>query len=166
MKKQKIFLKKRELAKFPFSKSTQIKLISLKSKSEEIVGQDLIKHIDSIRIGKDIFKPEFYTEVATLNTAQTNELTNVIFNYTYKKKPYSISAANCYMPRNAILFLDNNNVIIAYLEFCFSCDGFRTSSKDFGIGEYCSEKYEMIKAIFKESEIVYGITETEEQTSR
>jgi hypothetical protein len=150
--------KETRLSKFPFSKSEQIKLISLKNKSVGFVGEDLMKHIDSIKIGHDKFNPEFYDEVATLDPEQITELTDIIFNYTYKKKPYVISSANCYMPRNAILLLNNENIIIAYLEICFGCHGFRSSSEEFGIGEYCSQKYEMIKAIFRERKIQYGIS--------
>ncbi|KAF2515282.1 hypothetical protein [Flavobacterium foetidum] len=64
----------------------------------------------------------------------------------------------CYMPRNAVLFLDANNKIIAYLEICFGCDNYRSSDKRLNIGEYCNTKYKMLKSIFENSSIKYGIS--------
>jgi hypothetical protein len=63
------------------------------------------------------------------------------------------------MPRNAIFFLDKNNIIIAYIEICFECEAIRTSDKELYLGEYCSDKYNLIKSIFKENNINYGVTE-------
>ena len=65
------------------------------------------------------------------------------------------------MPRNAILFLDADNKVIAYLELCFSCKHFRSSDKRLSIGEYCGTKYDMLKSIFGSNGIKYGISEIE-----
>lgn len=152
---------KQRLDQFPFSKSSQIKLISFKDKSEEVSGQSLIEHTRSIKLGKDVFNPELYNETATLKSEQINNLTDIIFNFTYKKMPYAAEDIKCYIPRNAILFLDADNRIIAYLELCFSCKHFRSSDKKFSIGEYCGTKYDMLKSIFERSGIKYGISEIE-----
>ena len=152
---------KERLTYFPFSKSSQIKIISFKDKSDGPVGQDLIKYMESIKLGKDIFSPNLYEEIATLTPQQINHLTDIIFNYSHKKEPYAIAQAGCYMPRNVIFFMDENNIIIAWLELCFGCDNYRTSDKKLTIGEYCDQKYDMLKSIFKEAKIQYGITITE-----
>jgi len=146
------------LSHFPFSETSTVKLVSFKNKNIGIVGDELQEHIDSIKLKEDKFNPLLYNEVATLDSLKINKLTDIIYNYTYKKKPYSIRAATCYMPRNAIFFIDNNNNIIAYIEICFGCDAYRASAKEINIGEYCNEKYEMIKSIFKDCKIEYGIT--------
>lgn len=148
-------------SRFPFVLSSQIKVIAFKGSSSSVPGQDLIKHINSITVGKDTFDPTLYDEVATLNSEQINQLTDIIFNYTYTKKPYESADAKCYMPRNAIFFLDKNNVIVAYLELCFGCNNYRSSNERLTIGEYCDKKYDMLKAIFASSKIEFGIT-TEE----
>jgi hypothetical protein len=149
------------LNQFPFCKSSQIKLISFKDSLEEVSGQALIKHINSIKLGKDVFNPELYNETATLTSEQINKLTDIIFNFTYKKMPYAAEDIKCYIPRNAVLFLDADNKIIAYLEICFSCRHFRSSDKRLSIGEYCNTKYDMLKSIFENSGIKYGISEIE-----
>ena len=146
---------------FPFSKSSQIKLISFKDNLEEVSGQALIKHISSIKLGKDVFNSELYNETATLTSEQINNLSDIIFNFTYKKMPYASEDIKCYIPRNAVLFLDVDNKIIAYLELCFSCKHFRSSDKRFSIGEYCDTKYDMLKSIFESNGIKYGISEIE-----
>ncbi|MBF4466889.1 hypothetical protein [Flavobacterium sp. LC2016-12] len=149
------------LNQFPFSKSSQIKIISFKDNLEEVSGQGLIKHTHSIKLGKDVFNPELYNETATLTSEQINKLTDIIFNFTYKKMPYAAEDIKCYMPRNAVLFLDADNRIIGYLEICFSCKHFRSSDKRLSIGEYCSTKYDMLKSIFENVNIKYGISEIE-----
>jgi hypothetical protein len=126
---------------------------------EEVSGQSLIEHTRSIQLGKDFFNPELYNETATLSSEQINKLSDIIFNFTYKKIPYAMEDIKCYIPRNAILFLDADNRIIAYLELCFSCKHFRSSDKKISIGEYCSTKYEMLKSVFESSGIKYGISE-------
>lgn len=55
------------------------------------------------------------------------------------------------MPRNAIFFLDKRNVIIAYIEICFECEAIRTSDTKLNLGEYCSEKYDLIKTVLKKA---------------
>ncbi|WP_289665184.1 hypothetical protein [Flavobacterium panacagri] len=156
--RSKNFSEKERLLNFPFSKSKQIKVISLKNKTEGFTGVELMRHINSIVLGKDIFKPEYYDETATLNTEQINKLTDIVFNFTYTRLPHEFVDTMCYMPRNAILFLDSNNKIIAYLEICFGCDHYKSSDKRLNIGEYCTTKYDMLKSIFEESNIKYGIS--------
>ncbi|MGK4568195.1 hypothetical protein [Flavobacterium sp. 3HN19-14] len=150
------------LGKFPFSDSKEIKIISFKNKIDNnLVGHELINQIDSIKLNKDIFQPEMYDEVSTLNPKQIEKLTDIIYNYTYKKIPYAIEDIKCYMPRNAIFFINGNNKIIAYIEICFGCNHIRSSDKNLDLGEYCAEKYDLIKSIFKEAKIEYGITKLE-----
>ena len=149
------------LSNFPFSKASQIKLISFESKNGEPIGNELIKHLDSVKLKQDSFNPFFYTEVVTLNSIQINRLTDIIYNYSYKKMPYVTSDVKCYEPRNAIIFLNSNNIIIGYIEICFSCNRFRSSTTKLDLGKDCTEKYEMIKSIFRECKIEYGITRIE-----
>lgn len=155
------FTESQRLSNFPFSEASQIKLISFESKNGEPTGDELMKHLDYVKLKTDSFNPLFYTEVATLNSIQINRLTDIIYNYSYKKKPYAIDDVKCYEPRNAIIFLDSNNIIISYIEICFGCNHFRSSSTELSLGKDCTEKYEMIKSIFKECKIEYGISRKE-----
>jgi len=155
------FTESQRLSNFPFSEASQIKLISFESKNGEPTGNELMKYLDAVKLQTDAFNPAFYTEVATLNSIQINRLTDIIYNYSYKKMPYALGDGKCYEPRNAILFLNRNNIIISYIEICFGCNHFRSSSTALSLGKDCTEKYEMIKAIFKECNIEYGITRRE-----
>jgi hypothetical protein len=153
------FSEVQRLSNFPFSEAEKIKIVSFKGKMVGRIGDELQEHINSISIKKDTFNLSFYSEIATLNSLQINKLTDVIYNYRYKKSPYLTIVKSCYMPRNAIFFLDKNNIIIAYIEICFECEAIRTSDKELYLGEYCSDKYNLIKSIFKENNINYGVTE-------
>jgi hypothetical protein len=147
------------LSNFPFAEAEKIKIVSFKGKMIGGIGDELQEHINSISIKKDTFNLSFYSEIATLNSLQINKLTDVIYNYRYKKSPYLTIVKSCYMPRNAVFFLDKNNIIIAYIEICFECEALRSSDTKLNLGEYCSEKYDLIKSIFQENNIKYGVTE-------
>ncbi|MBF4515628.1 hypothetical protein IRZ71_04705 [Flavobacterium sp. ANB] len=155
------FSEKERLTRFPFSNTSQIKIISFKGKTDGPLGHDLINYMNSIVIGKDTLSLNLYEEITNLSPEQTNQLTDIIFNYTHKKERYAITPFGCYTPRNAILFLDQNNIIIAWIEICFGCNSYRTSDRKLTIGEYCDKKFDMLKAIFANAKIQYGITVTE-----
>lgn len=155
------FSEKERLSFFPFSEASKIKIISfsLGNKNRDVMpGTELIRHIESIKIGKDVFNEALYDETATLTPEQTNELSDLIFNFSYTKLPLEDSEVYCYNPRNAIFFLDAENHIMAYIEICFGCNKYRTSDKRFSLGDFCNEKYDMLKAIFEKSNIKYGIS--------
>ncbi|MBE8725713.1 hypothetical protein C4F50_12225 [Flavobacterium sp. KB82] len=145
---------------FPFAEASQVKIISFRDKGDlnEMPGQQLIRHLLSLKMGKDLFNEALYDETAVLTSEQINQLSDIIFNFSYTKLPIEDYDVYCYNPRNAIFFLDAENHIIAYIELCFGCNKYRSSDKRLSLGDYCTEKYDMIKAIFEKSHIVYGIS--------
>ena len=159
VRKRSLSFKKR-IENFPFDSASQIVFVSHKTKVGPI-GQDLIKYLDSVKIGQDTINKSEFHEIVNLNLKQIEELTDVIYNYGYKAKNYSISDTKCYDPRNAIIFLNKEMKIIAFIEICFGCDHLRTSDERISYGEYCEQKFELLKKIFAESGIKYGITERE-----
>jgi len=152
---------KNRLKMYPFSNTTQIVIVSHKTKNG-MIGEELQKYLDSVKIGQDTINLKEFEQQISLNLAQIEKLTDVIFNYSHKGKEYAISDAMCYQPRNAIIFLDSNNKILGFIEICFGCNHIRTSDKRLDIGDYCEQKYDLIKDIFRECGIKYGITEVEE----
>lgn len=152
---------KNRLKMYPFSNTTQIVIVSHKTKNG-MIGEELQKYLDSVKIGQDTINLKEFEQQISLNLAQIEKLTDVIFNYSHKGKEYAISDAMCYQPRNAIIFLDSNNKILGFIEICFGCNHLRTSDKRLDIGDYCEQKYDLIKDIFRECGIKYGITEVEE----
>jgi hypothetical protein len=146
---------------YPFGNTTQIIVVSHRTKNG-MIGEELQKYLDSVKIGQDSINLKEFEQHISLNLAQIEKLTDVIFNYSHKGKEYAITNTMCYQPRNAIIFLDNNNKILGFIEICFGCNHLRTSDKRIDIGDYCEQKYDLIKDIFRESGIKYGITEVEE----
>lgn len=58
----------------------------------------------------------------------------------------------CYEPRNGICFYDKKNNLIAYLELCFTCDGFVWLNKPWN-SEICNTQIQEIKQLFLAQEM-------------
>ncbi|PYF74055.1 DMP19 family protein [Pedobacter nutrimenti] len=135
------------LAIYPFNKVSSIKLISFKE-------DDLIpvhkKRIDNSKV----------LESCTLNTVQTNELTEILYNIGYNPdiKPILrlLSNYKCYEPRNGILFLDAAGKAFEFIEICFECHRTRASSKKVVQGIFCEDKFSLLKNFFQQAGIQYG----------
>ena len=151
---------KNRLKMFPLDNTTYIKVVAHRTKNG-MIGAELQKYLDSIKIGEDTINLKEFDEHINLNLSQIEKLSDVIFNYSHKGKEYAMSDTMCYQPRNAIIFLDNNNKVLGFIEICFGCNHLRTSDKRIDIGDYCEQKYDLIKNIFRECGIRYGITEVE-----
>ncbi len=93
-------------------------------------------------------------EIKTLNKDETNDLTDILYNNFYKKRPNYGHITQCFFPRNAILFLDNAGSLKEYILLCFHCDRHEQSSENIQYGDDCAEKMEKLRAFF----ILKGIT--------
>ena len=101
---------------------------------------------------------------------QEKELLDVLLNYNFspKTKSFFTTRATCdYSPRNAILFCDNSRNIIAYIEICFECSIYELYPsrdifpKNLRVGEFCGNKWEMVKDFFIKSGLKFGVMEIE-----
>lgn len=104
---------------------------------------------------------ESFFELKTLNDADKNDLFKVLINYDFlpdKINTVKKTVVFCYDPKNAILFCDNNGAVIGYVEICFECFGYKVYPSSLRVGEFCDEKFEMVKNIFKRNGIQYGIS--------
>ena len=149
---------KNRIKNFPFNLTSQIIFVSHKTK-EGSVGEELQKYLNSLKIGQDTINEKEFLELKKINLNQIEKLTDIIINYGFKSKYHSIKDTKCYDPRNAILFLDKDKKVIAFIEICFGCDNLRTSDVKIDFGEYCEQKFDLIKKIFADSGIKFGITE-------
>ncbi|TPD66871.1 hypothetical protein [Flavobacterium microcysteis] len=162
VRKTKINLQQR-LANYPYNQTSQIKLIAYQNKGEAGVGEEIQKYLNA-SVGKKAAAIESqFDEIKSLNFDQIEKLTDIIYNYGYKANPDFLSAVKCYMPRNAILFYDNTNHLIAFIELCFECRNYRTNDSKITLGDDCTQKLSMIKDLFNQNGIKYGVTETEFQ---
>ncbi|MCF6405030.1 hypothetical protein L3C95_19165 [Chitinophaga filiformis] len=108
-------------------------------------------------------------EIRTLTLKQIDSLTDILYNYGFAGKPKVSRVTQCYSPRNAILFRDTNGKVIAFIELCFECQNSRESSNKISLGELCEQKFDLLKALFRQVGIEYGTVrapraETEPET--
>ncbi|PSL25831.1 hypothetical protein [Chitinophaga ginsengisoli] len=152
---------------YPFNLSSQIQLISFNGLvkitdngefsfspgEEQIIDGGLFSGdpdtIQTVPVGM--------REIRTMTLAQIDTLTDILYNYGHGGNIWIESVSGCYIPRNAILFRDNNGKVIAFIEICFRCGNTRQSSEDISLGEPCDRKLDMLKALFKQAGITYGI---------
>jgi len=105
-----------------------------------------------------------YFESYILNSKEEMELLDVLINYNYKpRSAHSTMSVTCiFSPRNAILFCNKTGEVIAYLEICFECSLFQFSPKssvpkNLDGWDFCEEKLDKIKGMFRSSGIKYGV---------
>lgn len=96
-------------------------------------------------------------EVRPLTASQIDKLTDILYNYGFAGPITFSKTQECYEPRNAILFRDHNGKALAFMELCFECNNTRDSSEKISWGQMCDQKLDMIKALFQEVGIKYGI---------
>ena len=121
-----------------------------------------ITRILDIKI-KDFKSSYKVKEQITLTQEQVDEFSNILINYKVKdeyKKPLILNEYACYMPRNSVIFFDENEKVICNFEICFEC--FKTNMfPDYGINLYsqieeCSSRFDVLKNFFKKNGIKYG----------
>lgn len=107
-----------------------------------------------------------FRETILLSASATDTLTDILYNYAYRRNPDSLNGKpvyyvygekGCYMPRNAILFLNEKRKTFAFIELCFECSNFRVSSNEVVTGNFCIQKYDLLKRFFRDHTIRYGI---------
>lgn len=166
---------------YPYNKSSRIAFVSFLGKIDKLPKKEKIELDDdeiyfeevytplSVMIGYfNILKEDFsrynpkdFEESIDLDEYQKNELTDLIFNFGYRKYNGKFKTANCYTPRNAILFFDGNDELFEFVEICFECYKYRTSNDElFDLGEDCSDKTILLQNLFSKVGIKYGV-ETE-----
>jgi hypothetical protein len=130
---------------FPFSKATQIKLVSFQA-------DQLPRQNDTVDYSK-------LMEIATLSLPQIDSLSDVLYNYGYGGTILAIEETRCYDPRNAILFINNQGATFAFMEICFQCAKMVTSPENINPGDFCNEKFDLLKKRFVNAGVRYGSTE-------
>jgi hypothetical protein len=143
--------------RFPFDKTHTIKLVSFKH------NYSVMQETDSV--DGPFYEPEIpktngivdfakMFETKTLDRSLTDKLLDILINYDNEDRESEITF--CYEPRNGIVFLDGNDKIIGFVEICFECLRYKVDPPTLKVGSFCSEKFNALKRIFKESGISYG----------
>lgn len=144
-------LKRNDLkSTFPFDKTTKIQLVSFKPENESMPMTD--GSVDTIK----------FIEIKALKRKQEDKLIDILYNYNFDPKvsrdSIVLKEMVCYEPRNAVIFKNSQNEIVSYLEICFECLKHRQPS-DLHLDDFCQDKYSLLKGLFEQVGIKFGITE-------
>lgn len=169
-------------ATFPFRDAKKVALVAFPSPNMSVANSDTGEtlKIDSLNLVRWHYKiiksfelPEkeykyFVTEIIELNQSSIDTLSNLLLKYKLKKdklpREYNFLGWGCYEPRNAILFLDENNNVFNWIEVCFECYQFCQLSNEtilnFNKFSGLNESFKMIdfiKEFFIANGIKYGV---------
>ncbi|MBQ0146997.1 MAG: hypothetical protein KBS93_00880, partial [Flavobacteriaceae bacterium] len=113
---------------YPYNISAKVVLATYlpKEKGVSVMGSEMQDYFRSLKEDRNLFDKKRFKEFIYLNDNQKNELTDIIFNYGYKKNLNIGMHSLCYMPDNAILFLDKDDNLLEFIEICLDCNEFRT----------------------------------------
>jgi hypothetical protein len=109
-----------------------------------------------VPVKKGILNQERVKETITLSASQIDSLTHILYNISYQGPFFTILEGLCYSPRNAILFNNSKGKTFAFIEVCFQCIGNRLSSKKVKDGDFCDEKYELLRNYFRNAGVLFG----------
>lgn len=166
---------------FPFSEAKKVLLISFISTD----GSDILVLDDDTRVPLDntnidkydvkylksftvyqgkAIKKYFAREIVEIDKNQIDVISNLLFNYKIKnpRKIKGGTQINCYSPRNAILFLDENEKVISHLEVCFECMQAYFFPDLFNINQLvnqgnCYDRMDLLRAFFENNGIKRGV---------
>jgi hypothetical protein len=143
--------------RFPFDRTHTIKLVSFKHEYHVMQESDSVEvpysepEIPKTNGTVDLTK---MFESKTLDRKLTDKLLDILVNYDNEDREGEV--AFCYEPRNGIVFIDKADKVIGYVEICFDCLHYKVEPLNLTVTNFCSEKFEALKIIFKESGIDYG----------
>jgi len=135
---------------YPFKQASKVMLISF---SDSL----------SVPITKHKLLYEKVLELKVLSNKDVDTLTRIFYNIGPKPNDYWLAVkdpgANCYLPRNALCFLDHKGSVMDFIEICFECHRYETSSKRIRPIELCDNKYELLRTFFLSKGVRFGTKE-------
>ncbi|MDJ1481979.1 hypothetical protein QNI16_15870 [Cytophagaceae bacterium YF14B1] len=167
---------------YPFNKVKRIEVISFENEENEISEEteQSLPEIEYIPAKPDInndsvieIRTEPIYKIKTdslpvkvnrtrdsliLSDSQINKLTDILYNYSYHNGRVMQTISLCYTPRHKIVFYNVQNKAFAFIELCFECQNEEHSPK-VQLGDFCSEKWDLLKNFFREIGITYGLAE-------
>jgi hypothetical protein len=138
---------------YPFNLASEVRLVSFDFISDSTTFERrLPKKNKRVDVSKLL-------EQVALTDSQVDSLTYILFNVGYRGKVSTGLTRFCYEPRNAILFMNLAGQPFEFIEICFECIELRLSSRSIKTGEFCDQKYDLLKAFFKRRGIEFGTTD-------
>lgn len=135
---------------YPFNKAKKVLLISLHDKDWKLDYN--AKSSKIIDISKAISSKQ-------LNKADLNRLTDLFYNYGFKKMELVKTMKEeyeCSGLKNAIIFLDEKGNPFEYIAFAFDCDEVEFSSQKVSYGDDCTTKRGLLEQFFISNGIETG----------
>jgi hypothetical protein len=163
---------------FPFNKAVKIKLISYNNATQNspiIIDGESPKAIpaeDTMAVFTPMAPNKYHVnyhrviEPYDLTPDGIDSLTDILLNVGFlSKKAYNYPdvTCNCYMPQDAILFIDRKGNTVQYIEFCFDCEHYNYSSSKIKLGEFCTQKFGILKAFFRNHGLKYGTAQLQHE---
>ena len=124
--------------KFKYEDITSVEVYSFLNKAMVEMYKNYRKDINfnsDVQISNDFVK-----ENIKLNDKQKLELFNLITKDSCKTEQ---NPSECYNPRHAIFFKDNENKVLGSIEICFDCDEFNHSESLGNAKYYCYDDMRM-----------------------
>jgi len=143
------------LNKYPFNQAFSVFVVSYNysSISTQIInGKDTITIYgpSHLSIKEDTLSISDLEEIFLLTPIQVDSLTNILFNYGLNDNlEYNISTL-CFDPHHAIVFLDKNGKVFEYIEICFLCNQYKSSSSKIKLHNIFDNQYYMLMSYFKQ----------------
>lgn len=131
---------------YPFNKATRLKIVSFKQTENEGDKRKAAKW--GLPVLNDTICFSKLDQIIELTPAQTDTLTDILYNTCSRWTITETSTMGCYFPRNAILFFDSTGNSFAYIEICFECHGIRNSNSAIVNPEACDLMYHDLQSFF------------------
>ncbi len=154
-----LYKAKKRQAFYPFSKATQIQIVSFDKQLKERIrlkniGNDSYEMSDftevfGLPIQADTIDFSKISQVISLSKNEIDSLTDILYNTCSRWTLTQTSKAGCYYPHNAIIFLNNKNQVFEFIELCFDCNQLQYSSKKIKKFEDCDITFSELEAYFK-----------------
>lgn len=139
---------------YPFNKASKIQLVSYDKKDD--TNKVRMEVGNELPIANDTICYSQLDEIKTLSNSEIDSLTDILYNVGFKGPVHTFSLTMCFIPRNAILFIDSSGKMFDYVEICFQCQRNEASSDKIELGEFCNEKYDLLKKFFTSSGLEIG----------
>jgi hypothetical protein len=155
---------------YPFYQAVRVELVAFKpsarngihyatSNSDAFGKPSVVKNETGLTMNADgTVEVRSVDERVTLGGKEVDELSNLLYNYRYRDANYQRNRANCYAPRNAIVFYNESGKPFAFLELCFECQDFEAFPSKIRTGEFCDGKWDALKALFRSAGVQYGVS--------
>lgn len=140
---------------FPYNKTASIKLVSFKydypftGESDTTEVQVYAPEIPKTNGVVDLAK---MFEVVTADDTTSERLLNILMN---ENEGDEMEAAACYEPRNGIIFFDEKNNILGYIEICFECLQYELVPETITLTNLYPYEFDALKNLFREAGISY-----------